>query len=104
MLVYVLANSARTVAIFFTLLWRYDPIPGYCLPLLGFEITPRHTTHGRTPVDEWLARRTDIYLTTHNIQNRHTSTPPAEFESAIPASKQRQINALDRAATGIGKL
>ena len=29
---------------------------------------------------------------------------PAEFESAIPASKQRQTNALNRAATGIGEM
>jgi hypothetical protein len=28
--------------------------------------------------------------------------PPAEFEPTIPASEQAQIQALDRAATGIG--
>jgi len=52
MLVYVLANGARIVAVFFSLPWSYDPIPGYCLPLLSFAITPGHTTHGRIPLDE----------------------------------------------------
>jgi len=36
-------------------------------PYRGFTITLRHTTFGRTPLDERAARRRDIYLTTHNI-------------------------------------
>jgi hypothetical protein len=36
----------------------------------------RHTTLGRTPLDEWPARRRDLYLTTHNTHNRQTSMPP----------------------------
>ena len=32
--------------------------------------TSRHTTVGRTPLDEWSARRRDAYLTTHNTHNR----------------------------------
>jgi len=32
--------------------------------------TQRRTTVGRTPLDEWSARRRDLYLTTHNTQNR----------------------------------
>jgi len=28
----------------------------------GFTITLRHTSLGRTPLDEWSARRSDIYL------------------------------------------
>ena len=36
--------------------------------LLWFlDHTQRRTTFGRTPVDEWSARRRDIYLTTHTI-------------------------------------
>jgi len=31
-----------------------------------FAITLGHTTLGRTPLGEWSARRTDLYLTTHN--------------------------------------
>jgi hypothetical protein len=37
-----------------------------------FTITLRHTTLGMTPLDEWSARRRDLYLTTHNIQNRQS--------------------------------
>jgi hypothetical protein len=36
----------------------------------GFEITLRHTTLGRIPLDEWSAWRRDPYLTTHNIHKR----------------------------------
>jgi hypothetical protein len=46
----------------------------------------RHTTVGRTPLDEGPARRRDLYLTTHNTHKRSTFMPPA----------------LDRTATGIG--
>jgi hypothetical protein len=64
-----------------------------------FTITLRHITFGRTPLDEWSARRRDLYLTTHN---RQTSMPSAGFEPAIPASERPQTHALDRGATGIG--
>ena len=36
-----------------------------------FTIIFRHTTLDRPPLDEWSARRTDLYLTAHNTQNRH---------------------------------
>jgi len=36
--------------------------------------------------------------------NRRTSTPPAGFKPTSPASQQPQTHALDRAATGIGRL
>jgi hypothetical protein len=61
-----------------------------------------HYTVGRTPLDEWSARRRDLYLTTHNTHNRQTSMPPADFEPAISAGKRLQTYALDRSATGIG--
>jgi hypothetical protein len=39
----------------------------------GFTITLfRHTTLGRTPLEEWSARRRDLYLTTHNTHKRQT--------------------------------
>jgi hypothetical protein len=68
----------------------------------GFTITLRHTTLGRTPLDEGSARHTDLYLTTHNTQKRQTSMPPPGFKPTIPASERPQTHALDRAATGIG--
>jgi hypothetical protein len=69
-----------------------------------FTITLRHTTHGRTPLDEWSARRWDLYLTTHNTHTRHTNIAPAGFGPTIPASERPQTYVLDRAATGIGSL
>jgi hypothetical protein len=69
-----------------------------------FTITLRHTTVGRTPLDEGTARRRDLYLTTHNTHKRQTSMPSARFEPTIPVSERPQTYALDRAATGIGIL
>jgi hypothetical protein len=63
--------------------------------------TVRHTTVGRTPLDEGPARRRDLYLT-HNTHKRQTSMPPVGFEPTIPASERPKTHALDRTATGIG--
>jgi hypothetical protein len=66
----------------------------------GFAITYfRHTTLGKTPLDEWSARRRDLYLTTHNTHNRQTSMPPAGFEPRIPASERPQTHSSVRVAT-----
>jgi hypothetical protein len=73
---------------------------------LGFRMVEasrshsRHTTFGRTTLDEWSARRRDLHLTTHNTHNRHHA--PAEFEPKIPASEGPQTYVLDRAATETG--
>ena len=37
--------------------------------------TQRRTTVGRTPLDKPSARRSDLYLTTHNTHNRRTPVP-----------------------------
>ena len=41
----------------------------------GFTITLRHTTLGKTLLDEWSAQRTDLYLKTHNNPKRYIQTP-----------------------------
>ena len=52
----------------------------------GFlDHTQRRTTVGRTPLDEWSARRRDFYLTAHNTYNRQTSMHPVGFEPTISA-------------------
>jgi hypothetical protein len=76
------------------------PRPPHCR---GCMIILRHTTLGRTALDEWSVRRRNLYLTTHNTHNRETSIPPVRFEPAIPASKRPQTHTLERAATGIDK-
>jgi hypothetical protein len=69
----------------------------------GFAITHfRHTTLGRTPLDEGPARRRDLYLTTHNPPKRQTSLPPEGIEPTFLVIERPQTHALDRAANGIG--
>jgi hypothetical protein len=64
--------------------------------------TQWRTTLVRTSLDEWSARRRDLYLTTYDTRNGQTSMPPAGLEPTIPASERPQTYALDRAATEIG--
>jgi hypothetical protein len=87
---------------FFFMAWQ--PLGGLGrLILRRFTITLRHTTLGRTPLDEWPARRRDLYLTTHNTHNRQTSIPSVGFEPTILVSERPQTHALDLAATGMGQ-
>ena len=64
--------------------------------------TQRRITVGRTPLDEWSARRGYLYLITHNTDKRQSSMPPVGFEPTISAGERSQTYALDRAATGTG--
>ena len=53
-------------------LWRCGPTRAKASSFLRFlDHTQRRTTVGRTPVDQWSARRRDLYLTTHNTYNKH---------------------------------
>ena len=47
--------------------------------LMFLDHTRRRTTVGRTPLDEWSARRRNLYLTTHDTHNRQISMPPVGF-------------------------
>jgi hypothetical protein len=53
---------------YFFFLWLDSPIWAWASSFRrGFMVTHiRHTTVGRTPLDEGPARRRDLYLTTHN--------------------------------------
>jgi hypothetical protein len=78
---------------YFILLFRpLIPTHCRCTGLLLYMITFRHTTLGRTPLDEWLARRRNL-LTTQHWQE--TSMPLG------PTSEQPQTHALAHAAPGI---
>ena len=89
----------------FFFLWRCDPTRFMASSFLMFlDHTQRRITVGWTPLDEWSARRRDLYLTTHNTHNRQTSMPPVGFEPTISAGERPQTNALDRAANGTGFL
>jgi hypothetical protein len=54
----------------------------------GVTITLRHTIFGWTPLDEWSARRINLYLTTHNTHNKQTSMLPAGFEPIFSAGER----------------
>ena len=87
----------------FVCFWRDSPQWAMAPSFTRFiDHTQRRTTVGRTPLDEWLAHRRDLYLTTHNTHNRQTSMPPVGFEPTISAGERPQTYALDRAATGTG--
>ena len=58
--------------------------------------TQRRTTVGRTPLDEWSARRRDLSLTTHGTHNRQISMPPVGFEPKISAGERPQAARLLR--------
>ena len=95
-----LHGSSRKVCFF---LWRCDPTRVMASLFLRFlDHTQRRSTVGRTPLDEWSARRRDLYLTTQNTHNRQTSMPPVGFEPTISAGERPQTYALDRAGTGTG--
>ena len=67
-------------------LWRFDRIPGQVPSGLAITLTG-HSTLGRNPLDEWPARRRDLYLTTHNTHNRQTSIPPSGIRTHNPSKR-----------------
>jgi hypothetical protein len=73
---FLLMNIRNMYRIHFSPLWRCGPTQTIASSFLRFlDHTKRRITVGRTPLDEWSALRRDLYLTTHNTQNRQTSMP-----------------------------
>jgi len=64
--------------------------------LVFLDHTQRRSTVGRTPLDEWSARRRDLYLTTHDTHNRQISMLPVWFEPKISAGERPQAARLLR--------
>ena len=52
----------------------------------AFTITLTHTTVGRTPLDDWSARRRDLYLTTYNTHKRRASLSGIRTRNPIKLS------------------
>ena len=99
----MIVSQGYEVLIFFFFLWHNGLIRARVSSSMRFlHHTQRRITVGRNPLDEWSARRRDLYLTTHNTHNRKTSMPPVGFEPTISAGERPQIYALDRTATGTG--
>ena len=64
--------------------------------LMFLDHTQWRTTVGRTPLDEWSARRRDLHLTTHDTHNRQISMPLVGFEPKISAGERPQATRLLR--------
>ena len=85
------------------LIWHNSPQLARASSFMRFlDHTQRRNTVGRTPLNEWSARRRDLYLTTHNSHNRQTSMAPVGFESTISAGEGPRTYGLDRTANGTG--
>ena len=63
------ATRHRNIAFFFFSPVALLPNSGHGLLIL--DHAQRRIIVGRTSLDEWSARRRDLYLTTHNTQHRH---------------------------------
>ena len=72
------------VGVYFTALFRASTSSRTRL----LDHTQRRATVGRTPLNELSVRRRDLYLTTHNTHNRHTSMPRVGFEPTIAAGER----------------
>ena len=59
--------------------------------VMFLDHTQRRSTVGSTPLDEWSARRRDLYLTTHDTHNRQIPMPPVGFEPTISAGKREIV-------------
>ena len=74
---YGMGEASARCSLFVCFLWRCGPTRATASSFLRFlDHTQRRITVGRIPLDEWSARRRDLYLTTHNTHNRQTSMPP----------------------------
>ena len=106
---YRVSPSAVRVSCFLHFSNFFVPTHCRCRELLLYLVTLSDThTHARThtlvrtSLDEWAARRRDLYLTTRKTDKRQISMSPSGFEPGFPASERPPTHALDRAATGIG--
>jgi hypothetical protein len=80
------ADVIRQGSFLFT--WVCGPARARASTFLRFLYhTQRRTTVGSTPLEEWSAWQTDLYLTTRNTHNRHPCFPMG-FEPSNPKSKR----------------
>ena len=101
---YFFSSFSSSFFLFFFFFLRNSPQWAMASSFTRFlDHTQRRTTVGRTPPDEWSARRRDYYLTTHNTHKRRTPMSPVGFEPTISAGERPQTYAIDRVATGMGE-
>jgi len=92
--IYIHTHTHTHTHTHFIFLWLCDPTWVMTYSFMRFvNHTQRRTRVGRTPLDEWSARRRDLCLTTH----KHKC--PRRDSNSISEEEQPQTYALDRAAT-----
>ena len=92
------------IYIYIYFIWRNRPTWSMASLFTRFlDHTKWRATVGGTPLNEWSARRRDLYLTTYNTHNRQSS-PPVGFEPTISAGERPQNNALHCADAGTGHI
>ena len=65
--------------------------------------TQRRTTVSSTPLDEWSARRGDLYLKTHNTQKETDIHPPGEIRTHnLSKRTAADPRLIDRTTSGTG--
>jgi hypothetical protein len=97
-----LQTAGDRLILYFFSLWHYCQTWAVPSSYLTSLYQPERSTRvGRTNLDEWSARRRDLYLTTHNNHIRKIYVPTAVFEPAISASERPQTYVLDPSAVGI---
>jgi len=68
-----------------SILWCCGPTRATVSSLLRFlDHAQRQNTVGRSPPDEWSARRRDLHLITHNTHNKH----PCRWRDSNPQFQQ----------------
>jgi hypothetical protein len=83
--------------------WRNSPQWARASSFMRFlDHTQRRITVGRTPLDEWCARRRDLYLAIHNTQQTDFHIPGG-IRTQISTGERPPTYALDRAVTRTGK-
>jgi hypothetical protein len=63
---------------------KLGPKPPHCS---GLKTKHRHSTPGRTPLNEWSGRRRDLYLTTHRSHKRQNMRTTRGIRARNPSDK-----------------
>ena len=85
-------------------LWRCDPTRVMASSFLRFSKSHTTTHHNRKDSSEWVISSSQRPVPDSTQHLQKTSIPPVGFEPTILAGERPQTYALDRAATGTGRI
>jgi hypothetical protein len=89
-------NIHRQTSFSFPFPWHNSPNRAYAVSFLEVSRPHsfRHTTLGMTPLDEWSARRRDLYLTTHKHSQETNIHAPGGIRTRDPSNRWHEIPRL----------